>query len=78
MIFAMQSRKYWRVIEIGTLTSLIVSLTLQSCLSIACHVAGSLDKNVVYIDTTGGFSSQRIHEILMSRHDDNTMVSHRC
>ena len=55
----------------------------QSCLSIACHVAGTLDKNVVYIDTTAAFSSKRIHEILMERCGDtnktmNSMTRIQC
>lgn len=41
-------------------------------------MAGIHNKNVVYIDTGGGFSSERIHEILMGKRQDgcNTMVSH--
>lgn len=50
----------------------------QACLSIASHVAGTIGKNVVYIDTVGGFSAARIHEILTEKcvADGNIMVKY--
>ncbi|XP_028415205.1 DNA repair protein RAD51 homolog 4-like [Dendronephthya gigantea] len=46
----------------------------QSCLSIACHVAGTHQKNVVYIDCDASFSAQRIHEIFTTRYDSSSIM----
>ncbi|KAK3750631.1 hypothetical protein QZH41_012814, partial [Actinostola sp. cb2023] len=39
----------------------------QVCLSIASFVAMNLEKNIIYIDTQGSFSSERIKEMLKAR-----------
>ena len=65
---------YFGMRKKGQITSWLSFIVFQLCLSASASVTLTAQQNVLYIDTTGAYSSHRLQDIMISRESSEKVI----